>query len=297
LAAQQHLPIPNHQLFIIRPDGTGLKQITHRLDQRYGSPAISPDGQTIAADCAFAHDSLQGSHVVVMNLYGSGLRDMCPGSMPSWSPDGRLLAFHVYGNGPLAPGGAIHVMNADGTGEEEVIDHWGSPRWLPGADKIICLGPDQSLRFVDLRTGRETLAALTAPKSTGSSSTRLISPLLFRAYQGFGVTNDGSRLCFGDTNAGGIRVAEIVDQSRLKPLHHFIAGQPCTFCSWAPDNRRIVFAMKTGDAPRNSQLYILDIESKLPPTSIAGQPADSENVNPQWSPDGHWLIFSSDPPE
>ncbi len=172
----------NHQLFMIRPDGTGLKQITGRTNDRFGAPVISPDCKHIAADCAPAHRTLQDTQIVVMDADGSNLRDLCPGSMPAWSPNGRLLAFHTYSSA-----GAVMVMDADGSEAEEVTNHWGSPRWAPKGDKILCLNPDQTFRVVDLSTGGETA---------------MMAPLKYRAYQGFSLSPNGSRLCFGDMTRG-----------------------------------------------------------------------------------------------
>ena len=42
-----------------------------------------------------------------------------------------------------------------------------------------------------------------------------------------------------------------------------------------------------------SQLYVLDVESNGPPAWLPGQPRLRRNVNPDWSPDGKTIIFSS----
>ena len=268
--------VANHQIYCIRPDGSEIKQITHDLDYRYGAPTLSPDGKQIAADRAWSHQSLQDTHVVVMDADGSNLRDLCHGSMPAWSPDSRVLALHTY-----TPTSAIVIINSDDTGYKEVTDHWGSPVWSPAGDKILCLGYGQGFSVVDLATGKES--AMPIPDNAS-------------AYQGFSLSADGKQLCFGDSAQGGISIASLENWDVTK-LEHLLPGTTCKFCSWSPDGSQIVFSMLPNDGGKQPQLHILEMKSKEKPRKLAGQNPEVANVNPKWSPDGKWIVFSSDPAE
>jgi Tol biopolymer transport system component len=96
-------------------------------------PAWSPDGQHLAW---FNPDS-----IVVSNPDGGQQQELtrgrCRGVHPSWSDDGRRIAFACY-----EPRGAVFVMNADGSGltsihvgpEDEPFGEHYRPRypvWLP----------------------------------------------------------------------------------------------------------------------------------------------------------------------
>src|SRR5204862_8027750 len=83
------------QLFTIRPDGTGARQITRLKDSDALNASWSPDGKRIA----FARDYAVGTRrehldISTVNVDGSGLHGMGLRGLngdPSWSPDGRII--------------------------------------------------------------------------------------------------------------------------------------------------------------------------------------------------------------
>ena len=137
------------ELWKVNADGGGLARFADTPGYSCGSAKWSPDGTMVAYDTRPIEDDLQASQIAVIRADGTGLRLLGPGSMPSWSPDGTHLVFHTYD--PRA----VVVMNADGTGRETIVDHFGSPRWMPAGNRIALIGSNGGIALFDLATGKE----------------------------------------------------------------------------------------------------------------------------------------------
>jgi Tol biopolymer transport system component len=92
---------PREDIFVIRPDGTGKRQLT---DDPEGDrmPVWSPDDKRIAF-CSMRSGKWE---IWAMNVDGSGLQQLShvpdtPVVGPTWSPDGTRLACSRLGGDPL----------------------------------------------------------------------------------------------------------------------------------------------------------------------------------------------------
>ena len=103
-------------IYVVKADGSGLRNLTPKPVGAYAAPAWSPDGRKIA----FVSDRDGNSEVYVMNANGRGQRNLTRNPAydadPAWSPDGRKIAFVSNRDGNYG----VYVMNADGSGQRRL---------------------------------------------------------------------------------------------------------------------------------------------------------------------------------
>jgi len=154
------------QLYVVRPDGTGLRRLTND-PFGVGEAAWSPDGSTIA----FVRDSMANSRqagaAMLMDTSGANIRVVSGGispfygRLPEWSPDGTALVF-------LARPFVTRLDIA--TGQYDTLAAWDMNRpasWSPDGARILVSGDD--IGYVD-PAGRYPNGPVTVLRAFGSDS-------------------------------------------------------------------------------------------------------------------------------
>ncbi len=117
-------------IYIANADGTDQLRLTTDPAQE-AHPSFSPDGTRIVFVRKDPDDE-----IFVMNADGSGVErrtdNTIPDAGPEWSPDGTRIAYFAGGN-------VIHVMNADGSNQRELVPGGGAvgPQWSPDARRVL----------------------------------------------------------------------------------------------------------------------------------------------------------------
>jgi Tol biopolymer transport system component len=245
----------HYQVFTIRPDGTGERQLT-RGNRTAFFPDWSPDGNTIA----FEHEQGTSGRIALMSFSGRSLHDLTargPGvrskghvydGQPSFTPDGRRIVFS-HGQGPADHG--IWIMRRDGSGARRLTRNPFVRNW-DGGDIDPEVSPDgKFVSFIRIKKA-EKLQALFIARIDGSGLKRL-TPYALEVAIKHDWSPDGTLILLTthadqplpgqSANLAVIRA----DGSGLKSLTRFAGGKNHAYAgSFSPDGTKIVFRLETG---------------------------------------------------
>jgi Tol biopolymer transport system component len=147
------------EIWTVGADGTGEVLAASGLRDLYDTPRWSPDGAKIvfSSDHRFTPPSALQRDIYTVHPDGTELNRLttvttmfCDGaddtSGPDWSPDGRKIVYVFFqdtADGECEGGSALHVMNADGTVDHEIVNYYindpveGPPFWSPDGTQVV----------------------------------------------------------------------------------------------------------------------------------------------------------------
>ena len=118
----------DHDLYLIRPNGTGLRQITNTSTRDEYNPRFSPNGQQLAYKHASSTD---GWSIVIADADGANPQRLRTGGghaqQATWSPNGRHLLVHKFDR---RGADVIWRVAADGS-TRRFITHGREASWRP----------------------------------------------------------------------------------------------------------------------------------------------------------------------
>jgi Tol biopolymer transport system component len=259
------------------------------LHQNALATQISHDKGKIAIGVFYGEGNVAcGGDLIMMNPDGTDPVTVphsgnC-GSLPSFSPDGKRLAFDAPDyDFKLGVKGASRIIavNIDGSNHtvlsltnKTVFDM--SPSFSPDGSKIVFSGLRDGSRYWHIyvmnANGTGGLLRLT------NNNTNDGSPVFSPDGKKIAFTRDGEIYSMNSDN--GSDQTNLTNNSVAKDLAP----------SFSPDGTRIAFASDR-DGDNNWNIYTMNAKDGANPTRLTTNPA--KDTAPTWSPDGTRIAFSS----
>ena len=288
LAPNPDDPLGNVSLFRIAVDGSTPERLVDGVSA-HAAPSWSPDGARIAYTSFAGYDPVYESGAIgvrVVDLETGEESDLTGASYPlafnpSWSPDGREIAFVVkhqgLGERPQHAPGDVMIVDLDRLEHKEftnvtngaVRDVW-SASWSPVGDQLLLFSlfgqtwyepPSTSIRVLDRTTGEIDQLASIEERPTMP----VWSP-------------DGSRFAF-TAEETSIVIIDSTGNRREIEAEAVLSGE----MTWSPDGQSLLLA--PWDADTSSTL--VDLAAAEPTLSSVRFEFDSSPPfvsPPQWAP-------------
>ena len=260
----------------MNPDGSGRTQLTSSSTfQKDEDPAWSPDGTQIAfarhvlTQPASNYFALVDVEIWVMNADGSNQHALTHSRYdfgPTWSPDGRKIAFSGSCLGCFQ--WALYVMNADGSDQRIIsqnINGWNWPNWSPDGSKLAVVS-SAGIYLVNTDGSNQTLLAQFDPEAWYWTR-----PSWSPDGSKIAVITQADCVPFIECYSSYILTVS-ADGSKLQKLADLSFGYGVC---WSPDGTKIVFS-------DNSDLFVMNPDGSGI-TDITNTPNVYES-EPSWQP-------------
>jgi Tol biopolymer transport system component len=194
-------------------------------------------------------------------------------NMPSFSPDGRKLAFMEYIRG----GGAdIWVSDSDGKNPISVTSNPRNllPNWFPDGDQIA---------FLSLRDGHRSVWALSIQSRRERQLLSLANDIDYMR-----LSADGKQMLLNYQDDRGVINSWVVPVGGAQPKQVTFDKELAGFGCWSPDGKFIAYQMKRGD---DSLLMLMPAEGGEAVQLTSGH---GRSWPYSFSPDGDKILFAGE---
>ena len=240
------------------------------------------------AQIAFSSNRDGNWEIYVMNADGRNKRKITDTPYlewhPSWSPDGKHIAFTANGDGKMKFWHAnleIYVMDVDGGNQQNLTKnfrHDSDPVWSPDGKRIAyvsAMDRNKEIHVMDADGGNQR-------RLTNSGNVHIHN------WEPSWSPN-GERIAFTSNRDGNLEIyvinADGGNQQKLTNSGdaHIHNWNP----SWSPDDARIAF---TSNRDGGMKIYVMNAEGG----QQQNRTKDIDGDDPSWSPDGKRIAFVSE---
>jgi len=227
------------EIYFMSPDGTGVVQVTDRVDGGWSvSPSVSRDGTKIAF--SGFRSAAEDWDIYSINVDGTGLLNVTDhpafdGWRPVWSPDGNRIAFFSVRDG----NDEIYTVGADGTDLRRLTNNVAddaNPAWSPDGTKIA---------FTSDRGGNFDIWIMGAD---GSDPVQVTTDPADDDWPAW--SPDGTQIAFTSDRSGDWAIWVMNADGGPSTL---LVANGSTTAAWSPDGNRIAF-------DRGGDLYVMSAD-------------------------------------
>jgi formylglycine-generating enzyme len=240
-----------------------------------GNGPATPQGKIVAGTGSY--QQIQIIDTVGQTVSTVPLPEILQPGVPAWSPDGEWMTFAAWTttNVYLTQ---IYVVRPDGSGLRRVSDgtrNVTNPDFSPDGTKIAFTGVDGPL-FIANFDGSGTI-------NTGVQV----------VHSQVDWSPDGQKILFenwGFTYTSDLLVYDIPTGTVAQLTHHQ-GAEAFHMGAWSPDGTKIV-CIRWPESASNWRVCVMNADGSNPVDLISDWTSNQQN--PAWSPDGQYILFSSD---
>ena len=279
----------NAEIYVMDADGDNLRNLTNHPKSDY-SPSWSPDGKRIAFVSnrdghVHAKHGWSTSEIYAMDADGSNPRNLTNSpfhdSRPSWSPDGKQIAFQSNRDWADPHNIEIYVMDANGGNPQNLTNNLTEdryPSWSPDGKRIVF----SAVRDGHFKGESGLTSEIYVMDADGGNQQRLTENR--KNDQDPSWSPNSERIAFASDRKGDwenfeIYVIDIDGGNQQRLTENRVYDK---WPSWSPDGKRIAFySLRDG----NAEIYVMDADGGNPQnlTDHTGSDASPAWLNSSFS--------------
>jgi Tol biopolymer transport system component len=315
--ARPRTDVALRDVFSVAPDGTGLRNLTRTPHVAETHVSASPDGSRLAF--------IRAGHLVVTAADGSDARRLASLSVgpeivapPSWSPDGRQLAYtNAVGCGEVVcKTWEVWTVHVAASTRRRVATDGMNPSWAPDGRRLVYAGrlltgstPRGEFTYrtnvvvIDLRTGRRRDLGRGAWPTWAPRGERIAylngGALLVARADGRGTRtvafDPSSRAVWAPGGGGFVFMhdygdAVVAEQGRKhrRRIGTGVSEVP----AWSPDGRKVTwptFVATRSEDDAHDDLVVSGVDGGTPKRIVRGAP-NTRMESPIWTRGGR-IVF------